>query len=339
MNQDGFREGFGRFMGYGLKLFKFRGIEVRAHATLLILFLWMVFQQRSSEGLQVGVMTRLLAMCIEFGVLFGSVLLHEFGHCYGAELMGGRARSVLLWPLGGLATVEGAEESPYNEFVVTILGPAVSLALAAVGWIAYKLIPVKLATSGLVGFLVWDFVFMLWFFNWRLFLFNMCIPLFPMDCARIIRSSLSMWFPADRVTYYLMWVGALVGSFIAFWGFFQGDVFLVLIGVLGIQICFQSIQNLEYDTVYSDPFAGAQRFADLRNALLAKIGLRRGPTAVIRQVRPGRGSRTPRPGVKMSERELLEMQLRRCVEDENFEEAARVRDRLRTLGDQGSGRR
>lgn len=334
--RDEFQERMRQFMGYGLRLFSVRGIEVRAHLTLIILLLWMLVQKNAPAGVQPGTIERLLAMAVNFGVLFGSILLHELGHCYGAELMGGRARSILLWPLGGLATVEGAEESPYKEFVVTILGPAVSLVLAVVGWIALKVFPVSLA-SGMFGFLLWDFVFMLWAINWRLFVFNMCVPIFPMDCARLIRSSLSMWLPANRVTYYLMFVGALVGSMLAFVGFFKGNIFLVLIGLFGIQNCMQTLQYLEYSDVYSDPFSGMHRFHDLRNALLAKIGLRRGPSAVIREVRP-RGAK-PAPGAKMTERELLEMQLRRCVEDENFEEAARIRDRLKTLGDQPSGRR
>src|SRR6516162_909891 len=40
------------------------------------------------------------------GLLFGSVLLHEFGHCFGARAVDGDASEVLMWPLGGLATVE-----------------------------------------------------------------------------------------------------------------------------------------------------------------------------------------------------------------------------------------
>src|SRR5258708_14985890 len=39
-------------------------------------------------------------------ILFFSVLLHEFGHCFAARSVGGDAQDVLLWPLGGLASVE-----------------------------------------------------------------------------------------------------------------------------------------------------------------------------------------------------------------------------------------
>src|ERR1700722_11736980 len=39
-------------------------------------------------------------------ILFFVVLLHEFGHCFGARFVHGEAQEVLLWPLGGLANVE-----------------------------------------------------------------------------------------------------------------------------------------------------------------------------------------------------------------------------------------
>ena len=62
-------------------------------------------------------------------ILFGSVLLHEFGHCFAARLMGGDAQEVLLWPLGGLANVE-IPARPSAHFVTAAGGPAVNIVLA-----------------------------------------------------------------------------------------------------------------------------------------------------------------------------------------------------------------
>ena len=59
----------------------------------------------------------LLAICWPLGwelglavgaILFVSVVLHEFGHVFGARMTGGSAHEILLWPLGGLATVQPA---------------------------------------------------------------------------------------------------------------------------------------------------------------------------------------------------------------------------------------
>jgi Zn-dependent protease len=62
-------------------------------------------------------------------ILFGSVLLHEFGHCFAARSVGGDAQEVLLWPLGGLANVE-VPTRPSAHFITAAAGPAVNIGIA-----------------------------------------------------------------------------------------------------------------------------------------------------------------------------------------------------------------
>ena len=73
-----------------------------------------------------------LDMLLLLGVVqFGSVLLHEFGHCFGARYMGGEAREILIWPLGGLAYVD----VPHRWkalFVMVAAGPAVNVLICIV---------------------------------------------------------------------------------------------------------------------------------------------------------------------------------------------------------------
>src|SRR5438445_8601889 len=64
-------------------------------------------------------------------LLFGSVLLHEFGHCAGARLVDGDATQVVLWPLGGLASIE-VPHTPRANFIATAAGPAINLLICAV---------------------------------------------------------------------------------------------------------------------------------------------------------------------------------------------------------------
>ncbi len=66
---------------------------------------------------------------IFMGILFFSVLLHEFGHCFGARNVGGDGQEVLLWPLGGLANVE-LPNRPLAHFLTAAAGPAVNVVLA-----------------------------------------------------------------------------------------------------------------------------------------------------------------------------------------------------------------
>src|SRR5437762_1639766 len=81
---------------------------------------------------------------IVFGLLFLSVLLHEFGHCFAARAVGGDAQEVLLWPLGGLANCE-VPHTPRANFLVAFAGPAVNLVLALMCmlllWLLYSLQP------------------------------------------------------------------------------------------------------------------------------------------------------------------------------------------------------
>ena len=68
---------------------------------------------------------------ILMGILFVSVLLHEFGHCFAARAVNGDAQEVLLWPLGGLANVE-VPHRPRAHFLTAAAGPAVNLFSAVI---------------------------------------------------------------------------------------------------------------------------------------------------------------------------------------------------------------
>ena len=66
-----------------------------------------------------------LVMC---GLLFLSILLHEFGHCFAARSVDGDATEVLLWPLGGLAYCD-VPHTPRANLITALGGPAVNLGL------------------------------------------------------------------------------------------------------------------------------------------------------------------------------------------------------------------
>ena len=64
-------------------------------------------------------------------ILFVSVLLHEFGHCFGARIMGGRGEEILMWPLGGLAFADPPRR-PWPQLVTTVGGPLVNVVICLV---------------------------------------------------------------------------------------------------------------------------------------------------------------------------------------------------------------
>ena len=68
------------------------GIRVRVHITFVLLLIFRLIEQRDP-----------LWTLRWTGLLFISVLLHEFGHALACRSVGGTANDILMWPLGGLA--------------------------------------------------------------------------------------------------------------------------------------------------------------------------------------------------------------------------------------------
>ena len=81
-------------------LFTAFGIRVRMHVSLLVLLVISLLTAEFQGGLG-------WKNALTFDVtLFAIVLLHEYGHCIAGRSVGGEAKDILLWPLGGLAFVD-----------------------------------------------------------------------------------------------------------------------------------------------------------------------------------------------------------------------------------------
>lgn len=209
----------------------FAGIRIRVHITL-ILFMAFELLAAMSHGAVSWVAQWLLVGWI-------SILLHEFGHCFAARAVGGRADDVLLWPLGGLAFCE-TPRRPWPEFVCVACGPLVSLALCLIpaailrfdvnfqflsGWYS--------SDNGWLSPYAWLSLF--YRVNLVLFLFNLW-PMFPMDMGRIVRCALWPKLGYNRasaitgtvgmvVAVPMFMYGLLIPAFllagIAVWGYLQ----------------------------------------------------------------------------------------------------------------------
>lgn len=205
------------------------GIDLRVHATFLILLAYAAYRSylpRSSWLDAVGAMVFMV-------LFFGVVVLHELGHCLTARRYGIATFDITLLPIGGVARLERLPDHPRQELVIALAGPAVNvvlgLALYAVlrtphpgGWVG---------GMRLVG---GDLLVNLFYANALMAGFNL-LPAFPMDGGRVLRALLAWRGDYARATeraatlgQALAWACGSVALFKQNWWLLMIAVFVVL---------------------------------------------------------------------------------------------------------------
>lgn len=111
-------------MRWSFALGNIAGTTVRIHWTFVIFLTWIVFAAYAANG-PAGA----LSSGLFFVLLFGSVLLHEFGHIFTARRFGVRTPDVLLLPIGGVSKMERIPEKPREELLIALSGPTVNLVI------------------------------------------------------------------------------------------------------------------------------------------------------------------------------------------------------------------
>jgi len=211
-------------MKWSWKLTHLAGIDVYVHATFFILIAWIGL----SYWLVGGSLAAVISGVGFILILFGCVVLHELGHALMAQRYGIRTRSITLFPIGGVASLERMPDDPKQEIAVALAGPAVNLVIALGLWlwlfVSNGLEPVEQLdlTGG-------SFLERLMVINIILAVFNL-LPAFPMDGGRVLRAALAMRMDRNRATQ----VAARVGQGLALWIGFIGllyNPFLVFIAL------------------------------------------------------------------------------------------------------------
>lgn len=190
------------------------GIAVRMHATFLLLLVFVGWQ----HWLQGRSVAAVLEGVVFILVLFGCVVLHEFGHALTARRFGITTRDITLLPIGGVARLERMPDDPVQELWVALAGPAVNvvIALALAAWLASSgaLVPITEIDVARGPFLE-----RLLYVNVLLVGFNL-LPAFPMDGGRVLRALLATRMEYTRATQ----VAATLGQSMAFFFGFLGIV-------------------------------------------------------------------------------------------------------------------
>jgi stage IV sporulation protein FB len=213
-------------------LFTAFGIRVQAHA-MLVLYIVLVLLFGLGQGFTWQ--DRLLNVTL----LFGIVLLHEFGHCFTARWVGGSAEEIIMHPLGGLALAQPPRR-PLPTFLTVAGGPAVNVLLCLIfgtilyftlGWLPWN--PILSRSPGawpgwlsLVRISFWVYQI-----SWTLLIFNL-LPIFPLDGGQMVQSAAWPKFGYYRsmdIALTTGMIGSILGVAV---GLATRDLFLALLFVL-----------------------------------------------------------------------------------------------------------
>ena len=177
-------------------------------------------------------------------MLFGVVLLHEFGHVVAAARYGYRTESVELLPFGGVAKLAAGNMgwSPRHETLIALCGPLVNLILAlpAVAW--------RILAPAQAG---WTHRFVA--VNLAVMFFNL-LPGLPLDGGRIARAGLALTRGYEQATrlvlkmsFYIAGMLVIMGAGALWLGY--PDAGLLALGVFLFVAAYSLRRHSRYDTL------------------------------------------------------------------------------------------
>jgi Zn-dependent protease/CBS domain-containing protein len=223
--------------GKRIRLFKLFGFEVGIDLSwilIAVLIAWSLstgffpFQYKN-----LSTQTYWLMGIIGAAGLFFSIIAHEFCHSLVARKSGMPMKGITLFIFGGVAEMGEEPPSAKAEFLIAVVGPLSSIAIAGIFYAIYRLgtaIDWSEAINGVVAYLA--------MINGLLAAFNL-VPAFPLDGGRILRSALWGWKGNLRwATRISSTIGGGFGIFLIIIGFvrilsgnFIGGMWLGLIGL------------------------------------------------------------------------------------------------------------
>lgn len=200
--------------------------------------------------------TLLQMLAIWIGVVFVSILVHEFGHALAYRSFGQRSH-VVLYHFGGLAIPEAwgrrTHLRPLQRFLVSAAGPAAQLVLAAAVVMGLKaagmVVPFPLESLGrrlglyagreFASPLVYALCDFLLFVNVLWPLMNL-LPVPPLDGGQMVREGLLALDVPDAHRIAGM-IGVVVGGAVAWWGYTSNEPYLGIMFAMLAASCFQSL--------------------------------------------------------------------------------------------------
>ena len=168
-----------------IRLFRVAGIDVFLHWSWFLVALIEIESRANAYSSIAWNVSEYLA-------LFWIVLLHEFGHALACRQVGGTAKQIVLWPLGGVAYVNPPPR-PAATLWSIVAGPLVNVGLIPV----FLLIGTACQSLGLYDAApsFHPFLRTVATINVWLLIFNI-LPIYPLDGGKILWALL--WFGLGR---------------------------------------------------------------------------------------------------------------------------------------------
>lgn len=239
-------------------------IEIRLHVLFVACAIVLVAMQRAGDK-EIGDIpftTSLVHALGAYAILFAIVLLHEFGHCFGARHTGGEADEILIWPLGGLASTN-PPNTPAAHMLTTVAGPLVNVIICAIcsviltiwmgslGGVPWNPLHPFWPVDGSLPVSTAQFWLMVVFgLSYLLLLFNL-LPIFPFDGGRILQTYLWPRKGYVRSMEIATWTGMIGAIVIGLFGLLVDKSNLMLmVAVFGYITCMQQRRIIRDQAAY-----------------------------------------------------------------------------------------
>ncbi len=224
------------------------GIRIRIHLLFVIYAVAQVLWSINKEFFGPGY------TLITMAVLFGVVLLHEFGHCLACRMVDGDADEILMWPLGGLAMCHPPDHWRAH-LITTIGGPAVNVAILPITCVALwaagrtQTILFNPLDVGAVLFELdsWWLV-TLWLIhavNAIVLAFNVLLPIFPLDGGRILQAILWKRMGRRQSMDTTTMTGLIAAGVLGVLALVMDTVLMLGIAIFCALVCWSERQRLQ----------------------------------------------------------------------------------------------
>ncbi|MEL7104810.1 MAG: site-2 protease family protein [Pseudomonadota bacterium] len=190
-------------------IFEFRGpwgVPVQIGSSLILLALIFVSFTGTARDITYDL--------VFFGLVLGSIFLHELGHAWGCLIQGVPVRRIMIYGGGGFCEHARSTSAHVDELIVA-MGPIVNAVIWAVASLALPFVADP-NLSWVVSSLAW--------INGVLLVLNL-VPVMPLDGGRLFQLMLRRVMPGHVATRVagavglvlaVLWIPAMIGCYLVF---------------------------------------------------------------------------------------------------------------------------